>query len=64
MFRKRNREDKTAERGRVEERGYNPMPEGWKPPANIPLIPASQPPQLQRRAEDRPASPLSGDSGE
>ena len=53
------REDKTADRGRVEERGYNPMPAGWKPPARVhPVHEAGRPPQA-RRPNDPPPAPAS-----
>lgn len=59
------REDKTADRGQVEERGYNPMPAGWKPPARLPVHQAGRPPHLRRPADaDRPQSPPPADSGE
>lgn len=58
------REDKTIDQGRVEKRGYNPMPAGWKPPAKIhPVHEAGRPPR-SRRTEDRPENPPPADSGE
>ena len=58
------REDKTIDHGRVEKRGYNPMPADWKPPARVPYHQASRPPQPRRSAEERPLSPPSADRDE
>ena len=58
------REEKTTKPRRLEKRGYNPMPEGWKPPRVVPVVPTRQtgqaiPPQrtdTSSQTEPQPAS--------
>lgn len=67
------RADRTADRGPAQERGYNPMPEGWRPRSPGPVIPASLPPQTRPSNQGvsdtpadagRPTRPPPSDSGD